>query len=295
MSHHQSVPGSGEPLSPEDTALLGEFGYDTAYIRKTGGTQAGLKQLVHMAELARTGALPPYDPTWSKGGAAGDSGRYGSLEDEGDLKGCLVFWGAALPGAALLIVFFIGFAGIFSHMQGQRADVDFEIGSLWADVAMAVVPFLLLDVVMRLRGRRILRGAPGQRGGDLQLRPSDLGFRPVPPVLQELVCLPLLTLIPVVMVQNGSSYPVNMLLIIVTLVLLGATGISVVLIGGPVAAAVLVVVWAPWCWIAVHGNSRGTLATVVLLIVTVAVMVVYFGKVMKAMSARDPEPEGSRS
>ncbi|MBV9022262.1 MAG: hypothetical protein JO362_00305 [Streptomycetaceae bacterium] len=55
----------------------------------------------------------------------------------------------------------------------------------------------------------------------------------------------------------------------------------------------LVAVWAGWAWIALHGNS--TLATIALLVVTLAIGILYFGRVMKAVSSRDAKETDAES
>jgi len=52
-------------------------------------------------------------------------------------------------------------------------------------------------------------------------------------------------------------------------------------------------VWAGWAWIALHGNS--TLATIALLVVTLAIGILYFGRVMKAVSSRDAKETDAES
>ncbi len=276
----------GTPLSPDEAAVLAEFGYGSSWVARTAKRKGGPERLARMAALARQGTLPPRDLGPRVAAAPRQAYPAGG---GGDLRGFLAFHALLVPVAAGVICFGWGAVVLLSRLQGERGAYYGSVMPWWGAALLVAVPFALLDVLARRRGRRLLSAAPGPRRSEVRVRPAERGRRAVPPVLQELAFLPLLTLVPLVVVQDDASLGALVPLEVLTVVLLGACTVSMVLAGGPVAAGVLVAGWAGWAWIEVHRSS--TPATLALLAVTLATGVLYFGRIVSPPGPRGDRPE----
>lgn len=281
MNKSSAQPDNGPHLPPEDAARLAELGYDAEYFRRLAKVDDSGVAIRDTLQQLHKGTLEPRN-------------RNTSASFREEARATLAFWLVMVVGAVVYFAFIFGAQELFALVRGRYQDDAAIIFPTWVAVLLVVVPFALFDAVALWRGRELLKGAPGFRPEELQWTAADTGFRPVPPVLRELTALPLLTMIPIIMAQQGVPHMANPFLQIVTLLLLGASAMSMALAGGPLPAAVLVACWAGWAWIALHGNS--TWPTAGLLVVTLIVGIPYFGKLIKvraAMEAQALAAEGS--
>ncbi|MBV9026940.1 MAG: hypothetical protein JO362_24810 [Streptomycetaceae bacterium] len=269
------------PLPPEQAALLAELGYNARFVRRRARRKGGQQELADMVARAKRGGLAPRGSEPRPKPA----GRYGDAPPQSG-KDVILLWLILLPSVLLLLVFFIGCIDLLAMTQGRAAYEDAHMVPAWVAVVMVVGPLAVLDALGRWRGRRFLRGVPRLRPQGVQPGWEDLRSRQLPPGLQELAVLPIITLIPIVYLRHNLAPPGSGLLVIVVLVLVGAFGISLVLAGGPLHTVALVIAWAVWAWLALHGNS--TLPTLALLVFTIALGVLYFRRLVKANS--EPRP-----
>jgi hypothetical protein len=262
-------------LSADEAAILGEFGYDSRYVAKFARRRDGPRRLAEMVPLARAGLLPFRETPSPVSIASYRRPPAGSAA----LRGCLLSWLALVVVAALVVVLSVGAVVLLSRVQGERGAYYGTMMPWWAAALLVAVPLAVLDALARWRGPRAVWGEAGEHAG---LLPSLLGLRPVPPGVQELACLPLLTLIPLCVAQQNARVPVIVPLELAAVLLLGACALTMVLIGGLVPVVALVAAWAGWAWIALRGPSGW--ATLALLGVTVVIGVPYCARMVRRVN-----------
>lgn len=253
-------------LTADEAAILGEFGYDSRYVAKLARRRGGPRRLAEMVPLARAGRLPFREVRSSVPAAAYPRADAAS---EG-LRGCLLAWLVLIAVAVLVIVLSVGAVVLLSRLQGQRGAYYATMMPWWAAALLTALPLAALDGLARWRGPRAVWGP---EHGDSEKLLAPLGLRRVPPGVQELACLPLLTLIPLCAAQQSAHVPVIVPLELAAVLLLGAVALVMVLIGGLLPVLTLVAAWAAWACVALRGPSGW--ATLGLLGVTLAVGVPY--------------------
>lgn len=261
-------------LTADEAAILAEFGYDSRYVAKVARRRGGARRLAEMVPLARAGRLqfrelplsPPAAYPRADDAAPGPRGR---------LPAALVL----LAVAALVITLSVGGVVLLSLAQGERGAHYGTMMPWWAAALLTALPLAALDALARWRGPRVVWGNGEKDTGTLA---AVLGLRRVPPGVQELACLPLLTLVPLCAAQQSARVPVIVPLELSVVLLLGTVALVMVMVGGLLPVLALVAAWAAWACLALREPSGW--ATLGLLCVTVAVGVPYAARLVQRVN-----------